>query len=80
MSNAPALEDFNANDGSQTFIVFDSVLNEYWKKDGFSRSKQEAQIFYNGFETQEQLDLAWKHGCRLDFLSTDETTKLESTS
>lgn len=80
MPKTPTLEEFNANDGRQTFIVFDRVLNEYWKKDGFARSRQEAQIFYNGFETQEQLDLAWKHGCRLEFLPTDETTTLESTS
>ncbi len=77
MSNAPALEEFNENNGNQPFIVFDRMLNEYWKQDGFARTKQEAQIFHNGFETQDQLDSAWKHGCRLEFLPTDEIAKLE---
>jgi len=80
MSNAPTLEEFNANDGQKAFIVFDLSLNEYWKKDGFTKSKQEAQIFHSGFETQEQLDSAWKHGCRLDFLSTGEIDVLEADS
>lgn len=80
MSDKPALKEFNANDGRHAFIVFDRTLNEYWKKDGFTKSKQEAQIFHKGFETQEQLDSAWKHGCRLDFLSTDEVSILEAAS
>jgi hypothetical protein len=75
MSNVPTLKEFNAGNGRSPFIVFDRTLNEYWKKDGFARTRHEAQVFYNGFETQEQLDSAWKHGCRLEFLSRSELDK-----
>ncbi len=77
---APTLNEFNESNGNQPFIVFDRAHDEYWKQDGFARTKQEAQIFHSGFETQHQLDLVWKHRCRLEFLSTDETAKLEVTS
>lgn len=77
MSNVPTLKEFNASDAHQPFVVFDRTLNEYWKSGGFTKSKQEAQIFHSGFETQDQLDSAWKHKCRLDFLSKDDLNECE---
>lgn len=68
MADAPTLQEFNANDGNRPFIVFDATVQEYWKQDGFTKSSSEAQVFNNGFETQEQLDAAWKHKCRIHYI------------
>ena len=68
MADAPTLQEFNAGESGRSFVVFDQTVQEYWKDDGFTKSASEAQVFNGGFETQEQLDAAWKHGGRIDYV------------